>query len=130
MARHRHSRRRRHSHHVKRGGYSSAATYGVHVNGLPNAQFSRTFDQNGPYSNRVGAEYVGAQRQNLMQPGTPSAHSLKEIQSAGKRSRRRKRGGFLGEVINQAIVPFGLLGMQQSYKRKRHGGKTRRHRRR
>lgn len=130
MARHRHSRRKRHSHHVKRGGYSSAATYGVHVNGLPNAQFSRTFDVNGPYGARVGSEYVGNQGQHSVQPGTPSAHSLKEIQSAGKRSRRRKRGGFLGEVINQAIVPFGLLGMQQSYKRKRHGGKTRRHRRR
>ena len=36
----------------------------------------------------------------------------------------RKRGGFLGGLINQAIVPFSLLGMQQSYKKKRGGKKT------
>ena len=45
---------------------------------------------------------------------------------AGKNKTRR--GGFLGSLINQAIVPFAILGMQQSYRRKRHGGKkTRRH---
>ena len=47
-------------------------------------------------------------------------------------SRRTKsrRGGFLASLINQAIVPFSLLGMQQTYKKKHHGGrKTRRHRR-
>jgi hypothetical protein len=40
---------------------------------------------------------------------------------AGKTKSRR--GGFLGSLINQAIVPFSILGMQQSYKRKRHGGR-------
>ena len=43
---------------------------------------------------------------------------------AGKTKSRR--GGFLGSLINQAIVPFGILGMQQSYRRKRQGG-TRKH---
>jgi hypothetical protein len=43
---------------------------------------------------------------------------------AGKTKSRR--GGFLGSLINQAIVPFGILGMQQSYRRKRRGG-TRKH---
>jgi hypothetical protein len=43
--------------------------------------------------------------------------------------RRRRRGGFLGEVVNQAIVPFALVGMQNTYRRKR-GGRTRRTRRR
>jgi hypothetical protein len=44
----------------------------------------------------------------------------------GGRSRKHHRkGGFLGEVINQAIVPFSLLAMQQKYKKK--GGKTMRH---
>uniref|UniRef100_A0A6C0EQ75 Uncharacterized protein n=1 Tax=viral metagenome TaxID=1070528 RepID=A0A6C0EQ75_9ZZZZ len=37
---------------------------------------------------------------------------------------RRKRGGFLGSLINQAIVPLSLLGMQQSYRKKRGGKKT------
>ena len=46
---------------------------------------------------------------------------------AGKTKSRR--GGFLGSLINQAIVPFSILGMQQSYKRKRRGGsKTRKSR--
>jgi len=45
-----------------------------------------------------------------------------------KGSRTKKHGGFLGQIINQAIVPFGLLGAQQTYRRKRSGGKTRKHR--
>jgi hypothetical protein len=43
---------------------------------------------------------------------------------AGKTKSRR--GGFLGSLINQAIVPFGILGMQQSYKRKSRGGTRKR----
>ncbi len=47
-------------------------------------------------------------------------------------SRRTKsrRGGFLASLINQAIVPFGILGLQQTYgRKKKYGGKhTRKHR--
>ena len=123
MARHRGSRR----HRVKRGGanYSSASTYGSYVNGSGNSQFSRTFDQTGQYANRVGTEYVGAQGQWANQPSSPNAQNLSLVQSAGKS--RRKRGGVLGSVINQAIVPFGLLALQQSYRRKRGGKGTRKH---
>jgi len=46
------------------------------------------------------------------------------------RSKRLRRGGFLGSVINQAIVPFSILGLQQSYRRRKHGGtKKRKYRR-
>ena len=38
---------------------------------------------------------------------------------------RSRRGGLWGEVINQAIVPLSILGMQQSFRRKKHGGKSR-----
>jgi hypothetical protein len=40
-------------------------------------------------------------------------------------SRRTKsrRGGFLGSLINTAIVPLSILGMQQTYRKKSHGGK-------
>lgn len=122
--------RRRHSHRVKRGGsYSSASTYGGYVNGSGNEQFARVFDQSGPYSGRESNIIVGVQGQNAVQPGAPSAQQLSRVQTAGRR--HRKRGGFLGQVINQAIVPFGLLGLQQTYRRKRHGGrKSRRHSRR
>lgn len=45
----------------------------------------------------------------------------------GRTRRRGRKGGFLGEVVNQAIVPVAILGLQQNYRRKK-GGKTRRHR--
>jgi hypothetical protein len=115
----RRSRSRRHS-RKHRGGstqgapnpssYSSAASYQEAVNGSANSQYSRVFDQagNSSQSNAI----VGIQGQR-----------------AGKRRRHSKRGGFLGQVINQAIVPFGILGMQQTYRRKRGGRKSRRTRR-
>jgi len=36
---------------------------------------------------------------------------------------RSRRGGFLGSLINQAIVPFSILGLQQTYKKNKKGGK-------
>ena len=109
--------RKRHSSRRHRGGagapnpssYSSAAGYGVAVNGpTVEGQFDRTFMGNGP------ATYTGVQGQ--MTGGRKS------------RSRRKRRGGFLGEIINQAIVPFGILTMQQTYKKKSRGGKKTRRR--
>jgi len=53
---------------------------------------------------------------------TAQPHNL-----VGGRTRRRgRKGGFLGEVVNQAIVPGSILLMQQKYRK---GGRTRRHRR-
>ena len=127
----RHSRGKRGSRKMRGGSYTSGSTYGSYVNGSGDQQFARTFDTTGPYAARVGAEYVGAQGQNAQQYGYPTAQNLSLIQSAGKR-RRSRRGGFLelGSVINQAIVPFSILGMQQTYRKKSHGGRrTRRHRR-
>ena len=125
----RHSRGKRGSRRMRGGSYTSGSTYGSYVNGSPDSQFARTFDATGPYAARAGSEYVGAQGQWSQQPNTPSAQNLSLIQSAGKR-RRSRRGGFFGEVINQAIVPFGLLGLQQTYRKKRSGGKKTRKARR
>lgn len=36
--------------------------------------------------------------------------------------RKSRRGGFLGSLINNAIVPFSILGLQQTYRKKK-GGK-------
>jgi hypothetical protein len=116
---------------MRGGSYTSASTYGSYVNGSPDSQFARTFDQSGPYGNRVGSEYVGAQGQWAQQPATPSAGQLTLVQSAGKRRRKSRRGGFFGEVINQGIVPLSILGLQQTYRKKSRGGRrTRRVRRR
>jgi hypothetical protein len=113
---------------MRGGNYTSGSTYGSYVNGSGDSQFNRTFDTTGPYAARIGAEYVGAQGQNSQQFGSPSAQNLSLIQSAGKR-RRSRRGGFFGEVINQALVPCGLIGLQQTYRKKRTGDKTRKTRR-
>jgi len=135
MTRHRHSRRHSRSRRMRggSGNYTSASTYGSYVNGSGDSQFARTFDSTGPYASRAGTEYVGAQGQNAQQPGVPTSQNLSLVQSAGKgrKYRKSRRGGFFGEVINQAIVPLSILGLQQTYRKKRTGGrKTRRHRRR
>ena len=137
MTHKRHSRGKhsggKHSRRHKRGGgsYSSAASYGEYINNGENAQFNRVFSTSGPYGNVPGNTIIGAQGQNAHTAGTPNGQQLSLIQKAGKRHRggsRKKRGGFWGSIINQAIVPFSILGMQQTYRRKKHGGKT--HRRR
>jgi hypothetical protein len=104
--------------------YGSASSYGSYVNGSENSQYDRVFSQAGPYGGVPGNVSIGAQGQNASMPGTPNANSLALIQSAGTKRRRKRghhtkkrRGGFLGQVINQAIVPFTLLGMQQKYRR-------------
>lgn len=129
--------------HKMRGGngvypYSSESTYGNYVNGSENSQYDRVFSQSGAYASVPGNTIIGAQGQNANMVGIPNASSLSLIQSAGSRRRHRKvkhntkkrRGGFLGQVINQAIVPFGLLGMQQSYRRNRHSNTSSKSRRR
>jgi len=112
-------RHRRTSRH-QRGGYTSAATYGMEVNGTGPEQYARTFSADSQYAGRFGSEYVGAQGQWATQPATPTSEQLSLIQSAGRR-RRRRRGGFLGPVISQAIVPATILGLQQTYRRNGNG---------
>jgi len=118
MARKGSYRRKSHRHGKKhRGGsYSSASTYGSYVNGSGDSQFNRVFGPNGS-----GGMYTGAQGQNAGLPPTVT-------QKAGGK-RRSKKGGFWGSIINQAVVPFGILGLQQAYSRKRSGvGRTRKRR--
>lgn len=102
------------------GTYSDGASYGMYVNGTGGSQWTRTMDQAGPYGGVPGNTIIGAQGQNIQPTGQmPSQNNLALIQKAGG---KRRKGGFLGEVINQAIVPLSLLGMQQTYRRKK-GGK-------
>lgn len=122
----RHSRRHRSRSRKMRGGGGAEFVYGVVGSG--NSQFSRTLDQSGPYGNVQGNVIIGAQGQNVTPVDRiPTGGDLSKIQSAGRR--RRRRGGFLGEVVNQAIVPFALVGMQNTYRRRK-GGRSRRTRRR
>ena len=98
---------------VKKGGlgttvnYGSAANYGIDTYGLGDVQYKNTF---GP------------------DPKYPMGNELVSLtgQKAGSRKQRKgrsRKGGFWGEVVKQAAVPFALLGLQQVY-----GKKTRKHR--
>jgi hypothetical protein len=124
MPRHKHSRK----HGVKRGGgnYSSASSYGTYVNGSGPSQFDRVFDQGTADAGRQSNVIIGAQGQWAQQPGGPSAQNLSLVQSAG--GHKKRRGGLVGEVVNQAVVPLAILGLQQTYRKKKHGGKTRKRR--
>lgn len=122
-----HSRSRKHKYH---GGYSSASTYQEYVNGTSvSDQMNRTFN---PNVHDNGNLIIGAQGQNSTLSGTPSSSQLSLIQSAGRHRKMHKkgvrRGGNLGAVLSQAAVPFTLLGLQQTYNRRKHKGgkKTRR----
>jgi hypothetical protein len=42
-------------------------------------------------------------------------------------ARKSRRGGFLGSLVNQAAVPLTILGMQQTYHKKRGGKHTMSH---
>lgn len=122
--RHKRSNKHKRSNGVKRGGngnYTSASSYGTYVNGSGDEQFNRVFN-NSSQSNVL----VGAQGQWGQPVGNPSASNLSLVQSAGKS--RKRRGGLFGEVISQAVVPFGILGLQQTYRKNRKGGKSRKHR--
>jgi len=60
---------------------------------------------------------------NVFKGNGNTSNALVPMNKAGG-SRRRKRGGVLGEVINTALVPATILAMQNTYGRKRRGGGT------
>lgn len=96
--------------------------------GNENQQYNSVFD--------IGSTTLGNSFTHLPASQMPTNQSLALIQSAGGRRRGRRgrmtkrRGGFLmGEVINQAVVPFGLLALQNRYgRRKSRMNKSRRSR--
>ena len=46
--------------------------------------------------------------------------------SKGLRKGSKKRGGFfgLGNIINTAVVPGSLLALQQTYRKRKSGGRS------
>ena len=102
--------------------YTDGASYVAANYGDGNTQWNNVF---GPQStSTMGNEIV-----NLNHPQMVQAN----VQAGGRRrrmSRKGKRGGFFGNVVSQAIVPFGLLALQNKYSRRlRHKrGGTRKHR--
>jgi hypothetical protein len=112
------------------GQYSSAAGYGFAVNGTGDQQNDRVFlGANLPNGNEI----VGVQGQNATIPASlpQSAGNM----NGGKR-RRAKKGGFFGQILSTALVPFGLWAAQNRYSKRKGfssfvpkmGGKTKKHR--
>jgi hypothetical protein len=89
------------------------------VNGPVDSQIKNALMTDGSNGQSPSITSVGVQGQNV---GIPQSQLYMKGGRRGKMS-RRKRGGFWGQVVNQAIVPFGILGMQQTYGRKRRGGR-------
>ena len=115
--------------------YSSASTYGSYVNGSGDSQYNRVFSLSGPDANNQSNNIVGVQGQGLTDYGTPTsaqlnlasgqsgAGSKRKMRRGSKRASRgsrtrSRRGGYFGQVVNQAIVPFTLLGLQQTFGKK------------
>ena len=89
--------------------YSSATTYGEYVNGTVGEQIARVFDQAGPDGKFQSNASVGAQGQNL--GPSPSASYKMTGGKRARRSRKSKKGGFFAGILNQAAVPFSLVGL-------------------
>lgn len=99
----------------KKGGEAQA--YELKTFGDMNTQYDNVFKQVPGVSNNSVAGMSNALR-------TLSG----KLVGGSRRKRcggtRKKHGGYWGQLINQAIVPLGLLGFQQTYGRKKRGGKT------
>jgi hypothetical protein len=114
-----------------------ASEYMSRLVGDANAQYNRTFDINSS-ANR-GNALVLADGRSISGGSSRRgrARGRGRRRARGSSRSRAKRGGFMGSVINQAVVPLALLGLQQTYRRrgtvfkgKSYGRKSRRRRRR
>jgi len=106
----------------RRGGSGEGAAPWVIKNFGATAmdQFNNTFGpgtaNNGNLIPTIpGAPAVGPN--NVPQGSLDVSINRAPIQNGGRS--RRKKGGYWGQVINQALVPFGLLGLQNMFSRRR-----------
>ena len=107
----------------RRGGDGAADWIISNFGGTTEGQFMNTFGNsgNGNAGNLIptltGAPAVlpyNVPQGSLAQYAAP-------VQGGGKR--RRKKGGYWAQVLETALVPFGLLGLQNAYAKR-----TRKHR--
>ena len=112
------------------GQYSSAASFVQATVGTGDMQYDNVFKgANLPNGNEI----VGLQGQNTQIPASlpQSAGNM----NGGKR-RRSKKGGYWGQVLSTALVPFGLWAAQNRYSKRKGfssfipkiGGRTKKHR--
>jgi len=107
----------------RRGGEGAADWVISNFGPTPDFQFMNTFGNSGNGNSGAqiptvtGAPAVGP---NNIPQGTINPNRLVP-QFGGKR--RRKKGGYWAQVLETALVPFGLLGLQNAYAKR-----TRKHR--
>jgi hypothetical protein len=61
----------------------------------------------------MGNEIVNLNHPQMVQANVPKGGGRRR-----RGTRRGRRGGFFGDVVSQAIVPFGLLALQNKYSRR------------
>lgn len=123
----RHHRTRKNKSHKMKGGKG--------VNMFP-SNFESVSSSNGSSGWGYVNNLVGGldQQYNNTFLGNGSGNQLvfgasKAPMTGGRHRRRNRRGGSFGPVVSDAIVPLGLLAVQQTYgKRSRKSRRTRRRR--
>ena len=110
--------------------YSSAASFVKATVGTGDQQYDNVFKgANLPNGNEI----VGLQGQNTRIPASLPQNSSNMM---GGKKRRSKRGGYWGQVLSTALVPFGLWAAQNRYSKRKGlssfipkiGGKTKKSR--
>lgn len=103
----------------RRGGDGAADWIISNFGGTTEQQFMNTFGNSG--NGNAGAlipTLTGAPAVlPYNQPQGSLALNAGPVQGGGKR-RRAKKGGYWAQVIETALVPFGLLGLQNAYGRR------------
>lgn len=126
-----------------------ASEYMSRLVGTTDSQYNRTFDINSPLNRgnalvlADGRSISGGSRSLFRRArgarGGARAKKVSGLRARGSSRSRSSRGGSMGSILNQAIVPLALLGLQQTYRRrgtgtgykgKTYGRKSRRGRRR
>ena len=109
----------------KRGGSAGSAWNFVgQTVGSGNTQWNNVFQKGGPFGSEIqnasGTGPTNSAMANIMD-GKSGAMLSGKSQSGGKKggSKRSKKGGYWGQILSQAIVPFGLWGAQNKFSRRK-----------
>ena len=105
--------KRRKGRRSRRGG-DGAAEYVLSQYGTGDTQWDAVFKTGNPvFGNEIINQHHPSSVQAMAHKGGRKSTSTST--SSSSKSRRSKRGGYWGQMISQALVPFGLLGLQQAY---------------
>jgi len=107
--------------------YSDSASYALATAGDANAQYDNVFDSSNNQSQGNGL--VGLQGQTVgggRRRSRSRSQSRSRSRSQSRSRSRSQKGGLWTGIISKALTPFGLLAIQQSYRRKSTGKQTRR----